>query len=348
MLRGPSGEVRDGSRTYSDFSSNDYLGLSWDSEIISWAASYAKIYGAGSGGSRLLCGHADYMDEVERAVAAFKGTESSLIFPCGYMANMGVLAALTSRDTVVLADRFVHRSIIEGARSGRLYRYPHGDLGVLEVMLQRNRDKEMIVVTEALFGMDGDRADVEGLLDLKERFGFVLYIDEAHLVGTCGSRGSGIQSLGIDLIMGTFSKALGCFGAYVACSSDIKARLIDRAPAFIYTTAPPPAQWGAMRAALQQVERAEPKRQKLRANSRQMRRLLEKSDWSVPSGSDHIFPLIVGGADEARALARKWQEAGVLVFPICPPTVPENTARLRLAVSSSLGDADFQRVEALL
>ncbi|MEX2578740.1 MAG: 8-amino-7-oxononanoate synthase [Verrucomicrobiales bacterium] len=322
-----------------NFSSNDYLGLA-DSEALKDA--YCRnvgTYGAGSGASRLVCGTMGPHLELEDRLARFKGTESALTFSSGFAAAAGILPALCGKDDVVVLDKLCHASLIDGARlaNATLRVFPHNDLAHLERRLRWaakrvGGDGRIVVVTESVFSMDGDLAPLEGICALKEKYGALLLVDEAHAFGVLGPGGRGLgAALGvdhrIDLQMGTFSKAVGLSGGYVCAKRPLVDLLVNRARSFIYSTAPSPALAATVAEALELVggKEGDALRARLKANV---------STLSPRAGSA-IVPVIVGENETALNAAEALQARGFLVPAIRYPTVPRGTARLRITLSAA-------------
>lgn len=353
-LEGPWA-VMDGRRLL-DFSSNDYLGLSRHPELIRRAARFAEEWGAGSGASRLVRGNLAPFAPIEAKLAAAKGTEAALVFTSGYQANAAVLPALLDpkvlgAEPLVFADRLIHASLHMGlAAAGiRQTRFRHNDLAHLAELLDLHDGEERpkVIVTETVFSMDGDRADVAALAQLAERHRAFLYVDEAHATGVLGERGFGLAAgYGgrIGLVMGTFSKALGGFGAYVAGSAALCDYLVNRCGGLIYSTALPPSVLGAMDAALDLVPGLSAERGHLQQQAERLRALLNRAGLDTGASSTQIVPVILGSEDRALAVAAALEAEGFLGVAIRPPTVPTGTSRIRFALSA-LHSAE--QVEAL-
>jgi len=251
----PGGRVRVGEQELLNLSSNDYLGLALDDRLIAASREAAGRWGAGSTASRLVVGNYGLYDQVEAEVAAFKNTSQAVIFNTGYMANVGVISALMAKGGVIFSDRLNHASIIDGIRlSGAAWqRYPHGDLNRLEQLLKKTAEiNHRLIVTDTVFSVDGDLSPLSGLVELRNRYGAWLMVDEAHATGVLGPRGAGqAEAAGVtaevDIHLGTFSKALGSFGAYVAGDDNLIEFLHNRARSFIYSTALPPRGFGGHR-----------------------------------------------------------------------------------------------------
>jgi 8-amino-7-oxononanoate synthase len=339
--QGPILEV--GGRSLVNLCSNDYLGLAFDDRLRRSASDAALHGGAGSGASRLVAGDLPLHGELERALAAFHGTEAALLFNSGYHANAGLPPALVGRGDAVFSDVLNHASIVDGVHLSRaeFVRYRHCDVQELSDLLARSKARRKLVVTDAVFSMDGDAAPLAELAPLCERHGAMLYVDEAHAVGVLGPTGAGLaEALGVkgkvDVEMGTLGKALGSFGAYVAVERRLRDLLLTRARTFVFTTALPPAACGAALAALA-VVRGEPERRaRLHALCDRVRAGLTGLGFDVSRVVSPIFPVILGSEERALAAAAALRDRGFFVRAIRPPTVPAGTSRLRVALSAGL------------
>ncbi|MDI6741099.1 MAG: 8-amino-7-oxononanoate synthase [Smithella sp.] len=339
-----------------DFSSNDYLGLSHHPRLVQAAKLALKKHGVGAGASRLLSGDYRLHHELEEAVASFKRKESALVFNSGYQANLGIISAIAGKGDAIFSDALCHASQIDGVILSRADKFPfrHNDIGHLEELLKikRSRFERALILTESVFSMDGDLAPLRELVDLKERYDCLLMVDEAHATGVFGSEGRGrVDALNlndqVDLVMGTFSKALGGFGAYLASSRNVTDYLINKARSFIYSTALPPAIVAANLAAIN-VLREEPWRgQKLLARAEKFRQAASKAGWSV-NGESQIVPVMVGESKTAITLAKTLQSKGFYVLPIRPPSVPEGTARFRLSLCYDHAQKDLSALAQAL
>jgi 8-amino-7-oxononanoate synthase len=352
----PGGRIRVNGAPMVNFSSNDYLGLSKHPALIERAHAWAAEYGASAQASRLVCGNLDLHERVEAKLAHLKGTEAALLLASGWQANAAVLPALLAAAAVqgepqVYTDRLNHASLHHGCQAAgtRQIRFRHNDMDHLETLLAARPDTPgaKFIITESVFSMDGDRTDVARLAALAERHGAFVYLDEAHATGVLGPRGMGLAGLapgGIDLIMGTFSKALGGFGAYIAGSRALCDYLLNTCSGFIYTTALPPAVLGAMDAALDLVPGLDAERARLATHGQRLRAALRELGMDTAASSTQIVPAIVH--DEARALAlgAALEREGLLAVAIRPPTVPANTSRLRIALSAAHTDDDVTRL----
>ncbi|MFH0731555.1 MAG: 8-amino-7-oxononanoate synthase [Candidatus Omnitrophota bacterium] len=328
-------------REYADFSSNDYLGLSHHAYIKSASCNIIEKLGASSSASRLLSGSLTLHSELEDRTASFKGKEAALIFNSGYQANIGIISSLCSRGDVVFTDKLSHASIIDGVllSGAKLFRFLHNDAGSLESLLKTHRQKfkNALIITETVFSMDGDIAPLKDLVSIKEEYNCQIMIDEAHATGVFGDSGSGIAEKenltdSIDLIMGTFSKALGSFGAYLACSKNIKDYLINTSRSFIYSTALPPSVIAANLASLELIKKEPFRRRELLQKASYFRNELSSLRLTV-KGSSQIIPLIVKDSRKAVKISSLLKEKGFWAPAIRPPTVPANEARIRFSLS---------------
>ncbi|MBF0296060.1 MAG: 8-amino-7-oxononanoate synthase [Magnetococcales bacterium] len=356
-----SGWIVQDHRLLLNFSSNDYLGLAHHPALIQRAIEWTRQWGAGATASRLVCGNLELFDRVESRLARGKRTETALILNSGFQANATLLAALLDRSTLgqaplVFTDRLNHASLHHGclAAGAREIRYRHNDLDHLETLLARHQEQPgpRFIVTESVFSMDGDRIDLPELLALKERFGAFLYLDEAHATGVLGADGFGLaaeHAARVDLIMGTFSKGLGGFGAYAACSRALREYLVNRCSGLIYSTALPPGTLGAMDAALELLPTLGETRSRLLANAARTRDRLRALGLNTGDSSTQILPVILGGAVEALDASRMLEEReAIRVVPIRPPTVPPGTARLRISLTAAHTEADLERLVTAL
>lgn len=324
------------------FCSNNYLGLAGHSALAEAQASAALDLGVGAGASRLISGNMEIYSQLEERIARFKGVEKALLFNTGYHANLGVISALAGRGDFIYSDQLNHASIIDGARLSRaeIRVYPHRDMEALERMIAKEAGAgRKLIVTDSLFSMDGDLAPLESLVDIKNRHGAMLMIDEAHATGVIGPEGKGLAAAKgcaneIDVTMGTLGKALGCFGAFIGGSAQLIDYLINTARSFIFTTALPPPLIASALAALDIIE-SEPERiERLHRNARFLREGLKKQGFNVPDGETPIIPLILGDEAKTMDFCERLLEHGVFVQGIRPPTVPPNGSRLRITVMS--------------
>ncbi len=331
-----------------NFSSNDYLGLAADPILRQAAIAAIEEFGVGAGASRLISGTQSPHVALEVALARWKRAPAAIAFSSGYAAAVGTIPALASKQDVVILDKLCHASLIDGARlSGATLRvFPHNHLGKLESHLEWARrehpEARLVVVTESVFSMDGDRVPLRELVELKKRFGALLLLDEAHAVGVVGSHGRGLAAeLGlekeIDLQMGTLSKSLGVSGGYICASRNLIDWLINRARSFIFSTAPPPALAAAATAAIHFLhsEEGEARRKTLWKRIVQLRKKLPESPEAFGKPGAAIIPWLVGDEQRALDLARDLRQQGFFVPAIRYPTVAKGAARLRITVSAA-------------
>ena len=355
VAQGP--EVEIGGRRLVNFSSNDYLGLANDRRLRKAATSAIDEFGVGAGASRLITGNLSPHLSLERALAKWKRTKASLCFSSGYAAALGTIPALVGKDDVILLDKLCHASLIDGAKlSGAVLRvFPHNHVGKLESHLEwANREhpgERVLIITESVFSMDGDRAPLRELIELKKRFGALVLLDEAHAVGVIGPNGRGLAaaenvSEEVDVQMGTLSKALGASGGYICGARTLIEWLINRARSFIYSTAPPPAIAAAALAAIDFLAspEGEERRLLLWKKIRLMQQLLPGAGLKGEgvAARSAIFPWIVGDEQATLDLASALQSDGFLVPAIRYPTVAKGAARLRITVTAAHEEAQIE------
>ena len=322
-------------RVLIDASSNDYLGLAQHPAVKARAAEWAARHGAGAPSSRLVTGTREITLAVEQKLAAFKGCEAALLFSSGFQANATVIPALArvgagnsanatpNAAAAIFSDELNHASMVHGCRAARATTqvFRHNDLGQLDELLRRCPAAHKLILTESVFSMDGDRADLPALVQLAERHGATLYVDEAHATGVLGPQGRGLAAEcgqsggGVDIVMGTLGKALGAFGAYIA---------VD--------------------AALDLVPGMDAERERLARNSQRLREVLAQRNYDTLGSTTQIVPAVIGAEQDTLDAAQGLENAGVLAVAIRPPTVPAGSSRLRLTLSSALGGADMQRL----
>jgi 8-amino-7-oxononanoate synthase len=338
-----------------DFSSNDYLGLSQDSRLKAAMMAAVDAEGCGSTGSRLLRGERQRFSDLERRFATFKNTERSLYFSSGYLANLAVLTTFPEAGDTIYSDERNHASLIDGIRlsSARRVIFAHNDVTALTRLLAQHDQGQAFIVVESLFSMDGDQAPLNEYASLCRSSGAALIVDEAHAVGVYGAHGSGLveeSDVGPDVFatVNTAGKALGVSGAFVAGSAGAIDYLIQRARPFIFSTAPPPAVAGALDASLAVITAEPQRRERLRHLARYLRDALGEGGTEVPSGDSQIIPVIIGENDRTLAIASHMQAQGFDVRAIRPPTVPEGTARLRIAVNIGLDELTIDRFSQTL
>lgn len=329
--------------------SNDYLGLAGDPRLAEAAREAIDEHGFGSGASRLISGTRAPHVELERAIAAFKGQEAALVFGSGYMANVGIISALVAPGDVVCSDALNHASLIDGCRlSGATVQvYPHDDMGALSARLSGARKaRRRLIVTDGVFSMDGDLAPLASICSLAEAHDAWVLVDDAHGTGVLGPRGQGTAAhfgvaKQVHFHVGTFSKAFGGYGAFVAASRDRIEYLVNHARSFIFSTAPPVALAAAALTALDIVKSEPVWRKRLAELSTRMRTGLAELGYQVPRGETPIIPVHIGEPDATMRLSETLLEEGVFVQGIRPPTVPAGTSRLRVTVMATHTDQDI-------
>ncbi len=334
-----------------NFSSNDYLGINSrgvylkDFQTVRSEASFSSV------SSRSLTGNSKEAVELENSLS-FEYKRNTLLFNSGYHANTGVIPAIAKRNDLIIADKLVHASIIDGINlsTAEVKRFKHNDLNHLEYILNRYIDKynSVIVITESIFSMDGDLADLSSLVELKRKFGFLLYVDEAHAVGVRGERGLGLAEetntiFDIDFIVGTFGKAFASYGAFVVCSELIYNYLVNNVRTLIFSTMLPPAQLEWTNFVFSKLLKMNTERELLKDLSVYFRYGLAQIGFSSESQSQ-IIPLLVGENQKVMTLAAKISQKGYLALPVRPPSVPPNTARLRFSLSAAMTKLDIRKL----
>jgi 8-amino-7-oxononanoate synthase len=356
MISGPQGPrvVLDGKPVLL-LCSNNYLGLADHPRVREAAADAAMRWGVGAGASRLVSGTMTVHRRLEERLAEFEGAEAVLLFGSGYLANVGVVSALAGRDEVVFSDELNHASIIDGCRLARAetFVYQHADVEHLAWGMRQAEGRGGIVVTDSVFSMDGDVAPLQEIVELAGRHGLRVVVDEAHGVGCLGPGGRGaVAEAGVeddvDVVIGTLSKALGAYGAYAACDQAMAQYLVNVARPFVFSTAlPPPAAAGAL-AALELLVDQPQRVERLQANADVLRDELAREGFEVAGSTTQIVPLVVGDARQAMRICELAIEDGVFAQAIRPPTVPEGTSRLRLAVMASHSKAELREAAQVL
>jgi len=325
------------------FCSNDYLGLASDPALIEAASTGARTWGVGSGASHLVSGHLLPHEALEQQLAAFTGFPKALLLSTGFMANLAIVPTLVGRGDAVFADKLNHASLIDAVQLSRAesQRYPHGDLAVLERMLGASTAKRKLILTDAVFSMDGDLAPLPELLELAERFDAWLVIDDAHGFGVLGPQGRGalahfaLPHAERIIYMGTLGKAAGASGAFVAGSATVIEWLLQRARTYIFTTGSSPIIACALLASLDLIEHGDERRAHLQGLTAQLRDGLDNTRWQLVPSPTAIQPIIIGGNHEALRVANALFERGLWVPAIRPPTVPKGTARLRVSLTAA-------------
>ncbi len=352
---GQDAEVEIAGRRYAHFTSNNYLGLATDPRLKAAAQASVARYGTSVTASRLLAGSTPQHDDLERRLAALNGHDACLLFSAGYLANLGVMTALTGPGAEVFSDALNHASIIDGCRMARaqVRVYPHGDMAALTALLAASDAARKIVVSETVFSMDGDIAPLPELAGIARRHDAALVLDDAHGVGVFGPGGEGaLAHFGLDgrdaIVVGTLSKALGSVGGFVAAEGDVVEYLLNKARPFIFNTALPPAAIGAAHAALDIVAAEPERRARVRALADDLRARLRALGFDPGPSASPIVPAIVGAAEEALAVEARLRAGGVLAKAVRPPTVPEGTSRIRFNVMATHSDAHVAAVSAAL
>lgn len=350
LLESPQGPevVVDGQRLLA-FCSNDYLGLANHPEVIAAWQAGAEQWGVGGGASHLVVGHSTPHHQVEEALAELTGRPRALLFSTGYMANLGAITALVGQGDTVLQDRLNHASLLDGGllSGARFNRYLHNDAASLASRLDKAVGNTL-VVTDGVFSMDGDLADLPALADVARARGAWLMVDDAHGLGTLGAQGGGIVEhfgLGVDdvpVLIGTLGKACGTAGAFVAGSEELIEALVQFARPYIYTTSQPPALACATLKSLELLRRETWRREHLAALIRQFREGAQQIGLALMDSPTPIQPIMIGDSAQALRLSRMLRERGLLVTAIRPPTVPVGSARLRVTLSAAHSEAQVQ------
>ncbi|WP_297325192.1 8-amino-7-oxononanoate synthase [Nitrosomonas sp.] len=343
---------------YLAFSSNDYLGLANHPDLIQSACEGAQRYGVGAGASHLINGHSTAHHDLEQVLAQFSGFPKALLFSTGYMANIGVVTALVGREDAIFADKLNHASLNDAALLSRakFIRYPHLDLAALEQHLATSNARRKLVISDAVFSMEGDIAPVPQLVALCEQYHALLLLDDAHGFGVLGKQGRGSlfmpdhpkQHSPNVVYMATLGKAAGVFGAFVAAQTEVIETLIQSARSYIYTTATPSLLSHALSTSLRLIEQDEWRRDALARNIAQLKEALQSSPWQLLPSSTPIQPLLIGGNAETVRISQGLRERGILVPAIRPPTVPQGMARLRISLSAAHQPHDILRLTQAL
>ena len=341
-----------------DFSTNDYLNLSRHRDIAAAAEVAMLEYGIGSTGSRLLSGNCKLVEEFENVIAKDKKTEASLIFSSGFQANISTLACILddkvlNAKPLVFFDKLNHSSLYQAVflSKAELKRYRHNDIKSLESLLKEYQDdtRSKFIVTETVFGMDGDIVPLAEIASLAKKSGAFLYLDEAHATGVFGQNGYGLSTT-IDLqdiphiIMGTFSKAIGVSGGYIACNEVIRDFIINKATGFVYSTAPSPAVVGSAFKAWKLVKSLNKEREALQSLGNNLRTMLKDRGFNVGASRTHIIPIILNEEDKCLKTQKALLQEGIIVSCIRPPTVPPGTSRLRIGLTHKHTHKDLERL----
>ena len=343
-----------------NFSSNDYLGLSQNKIMKNDTIRVIKKHGIGSGSSRLVSGNFDFHEKIESLLAKKKRSQSSIIFSTGYLANYSVLSSILSSDVftktpIVFSDKLNHQCIYEGCKNKKInfLRFKHNDMNHLEYLLKKNKLKSnpKFILSESVFSMDGDFADIKNLVYLKKKYNSFLFLDEAHATGIYGNEGFGFSTKfknDIDCVTGTFSKAFGSFGAYISCRKNLKSFLINKCPSFIYSTSLPFSLLASIYSAIKIIPKLNNERKKLIKNSFIFRNMLKKENFNIGNSQTNIIPIIIGNTNKTILISKKLEKKGIYIVPIRPPSVPSNTSRLRISISSNHSQNDIKKLFNLL
>ena len=342
-----------------NLSSNDYLGLAADKELRKefLQTLTTENFVPTSSSSRLLTGNFTIYEALEQKLAELFGTEAALVFNSGYHANTGILPAVSDAQTLILADKLVHASLIDGIRlsTARCIRYKHNDIKQLERLLSENHTayRQVIIVTESIFSMDGDETDLVALVKLKKAYdNILLYVDEAHAFGVRGINGLGCTEENgcindIDFLVGTFGKAIASTGAYLVCNRTIREYLINRMRTFIFTTALPPVNIAWTLFVIERLKYFGERRDRLAQISGILKEALIQKGYVCPSTS-HIVPMTVGASADAILRAEELQRHGFYALPVRPPTVPEGTSRIRFSLTAGIEEEEVKELIQLL
>lgn len=339
-------------KTYLAFCSNDYLGLANHPDVIVALKKGADKYGVGGGASHLVNGHSQAHHELEEELAEFTGRPKALLFSTGYMANIGAINALLDKRDGVFQDRVNHASLLDaGLLSGaRFQRYLHNDANNLNTRLQRTEARRKLVVTDGVFSMDGDLAELPAICSTAADHKAWVMVDDAHGIGCIGRQGRGTAdhfNLGSDqvqVLMGTLGKAFGTAGAFVAGSEELIETLVQHARTYIYTTSMPPAVAEATRASLKLVQQDEWRRDKLNQLIKRFRAGCDQLGLELMESPTPIQPIMVGEADKAMKMSAALEKQGIFIGAIRPPTVPQGAARLRVTLSASHSEEQLDRL----
>ena len=342
-------------KPYLSFCSNDYLGLANHPQLIAALQQGAQMYGAGAGAAHLVSGHTQPHEQLEHALADFVGKPAALLFSTGYMANLGVVQALVGKADTVFADKLNHASLNDAMLLSRanIKRYRHNDMAQLASLLEQTVSGRKLVITDAVFSMDGDLARLPEILSLCERYDAWMLVDDAHGFGVLAEQGNGsLAHFGIAssriIYMATLGKAAGVFGAFVAAEQVVVDTLINNASSYVYTTATPPALANAVLASLRLISQGTAQRAHLQRLIAQLHSGLRDLRWPLMPSTTAIQPLLIGDNQAALDLSNALRERGIWVAAIRPPTVPQGTARLRITLSAAHSMIDVTRLTGTL
>ena len=343
-------------KTYLSFCSNNYLGLANNPLVVKAVKDAVEKYGWGAGASRLVSGNMELHETLEGEISRFKGKEASIVFPTGYMGNIGTISSLVSKGDLVICDKLNHASIIDGCRlSGADFRvYAHCDMEKLENILSKSsKYSRKLIVTDTVFSMDGDLAPLPDIVRIAQKYKAMVMVDEAHGTGVFGKNGRGVvehfnMNKKVNIIMGTLSKAVGSLGGYVSGDADLINYLRNRARSFMYTTALPPAVCAASIAGIRMIREDPSLRASLWNNVRYLKEKLILLNFNVNSSESPIIPILIGDAKKAVEVSQYLYKKGILIPAIRPPTVPAKSSRLRITVMSTHTRNDLERLSDAL
>ncbi|MHC4307305.1 MAG: 8-amino-7-oxononanoate synthase, partial [Planctomycetota bacterium] len=343
-------------KTFLSFCSNNYLGLANNPSVINAVKDAVEEYGWGAGASRLVSGNMSLHESLEDEISRFKGKEAALVFPTGYMANLGAISSLVSNGDLVICDKLNHASIIDGCRlSGADFRvYAHCDMMKLENILRKSsKYNRKLIVTDSVFSMDGDLAPLPDIVRIAGKHKAMVMVDEAHGTGVFGKNGRGViehfnLNKEVYIVMGTLSKAIGSLGGYVCGNIDLINYLRNKARSFMYTTALPPAVCAASIAGIKLIQNDPSLRESLWHNVRFIKEKLKSLNFSTISSESPIIPILVGNSQKAVDMSNFLYKKGLLIPAIRPPTVPANSSRLRMTVMSTHTKEDLERLLEVL
>lgn len=334
-----------------NFCSNDYLGLADHPKVINRSVEFTKSFGAGSKSSRLVSGTLSIHAQLEAKLAHVFNSESALLFNSGFQANTTILSTVTDRNSLILADKKCHNSLIQGSllSNATFKRFDHNSLNHLEKLLIEAQSKSynrIWVVSETVFSMDGDQSNVSELINLSKKYGALLYLDDAHALGVLGEKGLGLNygSEGIEISIGTFGKAFGSFGAFICCSKEMKEYLINFCSGFIYTTALPPSIVGSLDAALDLIPEMERERETLFARIESLKVALTSLGFDLGDSQSQIIPIIIGSEEKTLGLSEYLESEGIWASAIRPPTVEKGASRIRITITLNHSDEDINHL----
>ena len=350
------GEIEIDGKIYIDFSSNDYLGLSKHNKLIEAGLVALRKWGCSSRASRLISGNHILYNQLEHKLSEFKGTESALVFGNGFLCNVSIISSLVGANDAIFLDRLCHASIIDGAllSRARLFRFNHNDISHLEELLKKNRKryKKALVVAESVYSMDGDLAPIDDLIRVCKEFDVFFLLDEAHAIGVFGENGEGLVKRDSknkpDILMGTFGKALGSYGAFCCISKELKDYFINRARGIIYSTALPPSVLSINISSLDILKEIAHKRKNLINKAEELRTFIKNEIQQKTKGHSQIVPLILSSVRDVLHLESYLKIKGIFVKAIRPPTVPKNSPRIRISLCACHSDTSINYLKECL